>query len=58
LQIAHALGEAATVVLSSRSASNLKAAARDLTHAGIEADWIAADGAHKDDALGRRNLRP
>ena len=24
--------------------------ARDLTEAGIEADWIAADGANKDDA--------
>ncbi|MDO8458517.1 MAG: SDR family oxidoreductase [Burkholderiaceae bacterium] len=44
LQMAHALGEAgAKVMLSSRKAEDLSAAAAELKAAGIDADWIAAD---------------
>jgi NAD(P)-dependent dehydrogenase (short-subunit alcohol dehydrogenase family) len=44
LQMAHALGEAgARVMLSSRKAEDLSAAAAELKAAGIDADWIAAD---------------
>ena len=44
LQMAHALGEAgAKLMLSSRKADDLVAAAADLKAAGIDADWIAAD---------------
>ena len=46
LQMAHALGEAgAKILLSSRKAKDLEEAAAELKAAGIEADWIAADGA-------------
>jgi NAD(P)-dependent dehydrogenase (short-subunit alcohol dehydrogenase family) len=44
LQLAQALGEAgARVMLSSRKAEDLIAAAAELKAAGIEVDWIAAD---------------
>ena len=44
LQMAHALGEAgAKIMLSSRKADDLVAAAAELKAAGIDADWIAAD---------------
>ena len=44
LQLAHALGEAgAKVVVSSRKASELEAAVAELSGAGIDARWIAAD---------------
>ncbi len=44
LQIAHALGEAgARVMLTSRKAADLEAAAAELKAAGIDAQWIAAD---------------
>ena len=50
LQMAHALGEAgARVLLSSRKAEDLEQAAAELKAAGIEADWIAADGSKEDD---------
>jgi gluconate 5-dehydrogenase len=45
LQMAHALGEAgARVLLSSRKASDLEEATAELRAAGIDAQWIAADG--------------
>ncbi|MBL0945950.1 MAG: SDR family oxidoreductase [Hydrogenophaga sp.] len=45
LQMAHALGEAgARVLISSRKASDLEAATAELKAAGIDAQWIAADG--------------
>ena len=44
LQMAHALGEAgARVMLTSRKAADLEAAAAELKAAGIDAQWIAAD---------------
>ncbi len=44
LQMAHALGEAgAKIMLSSRKAGDLEAAAAELQDAGIDARWIAAD---------------
>ena len=44
LQMAHALGEAgAKIMLSSRKAADLEAAAAELQAAGIDARWIAAD---------------
>ena len=44
LQMAHALGEAgARVMLTSRKAADLEAAAAQLKAAGIDAQWIAAD---------------
>jgi NAD(P)-dependent dehydrogenase (short-subunit alcohol dehydrogenase family) len=44
LQLAQALGEAgARIMLSSRKAEDLTAAAAELKAAGIEVDWIAAD---------------
>ena len=50
LQLAHALGEAgARVLLTSRKASDLEQAAAELTAAGIETDWIAADCGQPDD---------
>ena len=50
LQMAQALGEAgARVMLSSRKADDLKAAAADLKAAGIDVDWIAADCAKEAD---------
>jgi gluconate 5-dehydrogenase len=52
-QMAQALGEAgARVVLSSRKAADLEAAAAQLIQQGISADWIAADCA-RDDELTR-----
>lgn len=46
LQIAEALGEqGARIVLSARKADELKEAQAHLKSLGIEADWIAADGA-------------
>ena len=50
LQLAHALGEAgARIMLSSRKAEDLQAAAAELQAAGIDAQWIAADCARDDD---------
>ena len=50
LQLAHALGEAgATVLLSSRKASDLEEAVAELKAAGIDAQWIAADCANEAD---------
>lgn len=50
LQMAHALGEAgARVVISSRKASDLEAAASELQAAGIDARWIAADAGRPED---------
>ena len=50
LQMAHALGEAgARIMLSSRKAEDLQAAAAELQAAGIDAQWIAADCARDDD---------
>jgi len=50
LQMAHALGEAgARVLISSRKASDLEAAAAELKAAGIDAQWIAADGQSEDE---------
>ena len=50
LQMAHALGEAgAKIVLSSRKAADLEESAVELTAAGIEASWIAADCALESD---------
>ena len=44
LQMAHALGEAgAKIMLSSRKAADLEAAAAELQDAGIDARWVAAD---------------
>ncbi len=45
LQMAHALGEAgARVLISSRKAADLEEATAELKAAGIDAQWIAADG--------------
>ena len=45
LQMAHALGEAgARVLISSRKADDLAQATAELQAAGIDAQWIAADG--------------
>ena len=53
LQMAHALGEAgARLIVSSRKADDLKAACAELHAAGIEADWIAADGQSESDMQG------
>ncbi len=50
LQMAHALGEAgAKIMLSSRKAADLEAAAGELQAAGIDARWIAADCGKEDD---------
>ncbi|PUE35813.1 SDR family oxidoreductase [Limnohabitans sp. Jir72] len=50
LQMAHALGEAgAKIMLSSRKAEDLEAAAAELKAAGIEAQWIAADCGKEED---------
>jgi len=50
LQMAHALGEqGARVVISSRKASDLEAAAAELQAAGIDARWIAADCSKEED---------
>ena len=50
LQMAHALGEAgAKVMLSSRKAEDLEAAAAELQAAGIDARWIAADCGKEED---------
>lgn len=50
LQMAHALGEAgARIMLSSRKADDLEAAAAQLQAAGIDARWIAADCAQEAD---------
>lgn len=52
LQIAEALGEqGARVVLSARKADELQAAQAHLKSRGIEADWIAADGAQEADIV-------
>lgn len=50
LQMAQALGEAgARLVLTSRKAHDLEAAARELQAQGIDAQWIAADCANEAD---------
>ncbi len=50
LQLAHALGEAgAKIMLTSRKATELEAAAAELSGAGIDARWIAADCAVESD---------
>jgi NAD(P)-dependent dehydrogenase (short-subunit alcohol dehydrogenase family) len=50
LQIAEALGEqGARIVLSSRTAADLKQAQQHLAGLGIKSDWIAADNAVDDD---------
>ncbi|MGC4397110.1 SDR family oxidoreductase [Hydrogenophaga sp. T2] len=50
LQMAHALGEAgARVLISSRKASDLEAATAELQAAGIDAQWIAADGQNEEE---------
>ncbi|MFT3720661.1 SDR family oxidoreductase [Pseudorhodoferax sp.] len=50
LQIAEALGDAgARLMLSARKADELKEAQAHLKSLGIEADWVAADGARDDD---------
>ena len=50
MQMAHALGEAgAKIMLSSRKAADLEAAAAQLQAAGIDARWIAADCGKEDD---------
>jgi NAD(P)-dependent dehydrogenase (short-subunit alcohol dehydrogenase family) len=50
LQMAHALGEAgARIMLSSRKAADLEAAAAELQAAGIDARWIAANCADEAD---------
>ena len=50
LQMAHALGEAgAKIMLSSRKAADLEAAAAELQAAGIDARWIAADCGKEED---------
>ena len=52
LQMAQALGEAgARVVLTSRKAQDLEAAAAELHAQGIDAQWIAADCAKEEDIL-------
>jgi gluconate 5-dehydrogenase len=53
LQIAHALGEAgARVVVSSRKATDLESATRELLDAGIDASFIAANGSIEEEARG------
>ena len=50
LQIAEALGEAgAKVMLTSRKAADLEQAVAQLSQRGIDARWIAGDGANPDD---------
>ncbi|QSN60793.1 SDR family oxidoreductase [Caballeronia sp. M1242] len=50
LQIAEALGEqGARIVLSARKPDELDAAAKHLRTRGVDARWIAADGAREDD---------
>ena len=50
LQIAEALGEmGARLVLSARKADELEAACTHLKSQGVDASWIAADGANEDD---------
>ena len=50
LQLAHALGEAgAKIMLTSRKATGLEAGAAELSGAGIDAGWIAADCAVESD---------
>lgn len=50
LQMAHALGEAgARVLISSRKASDLEESVAELKAAGIDAQWIAADGQSEDE---------
>jgi len=50
LQVAEALGEqGARIVLSARKADELQSAQAHLKGLGIEADWIAADGAQEAD---------
>jgi NAD(P)-dependent dehydrogenase (short-subunit alcohol dehydrogenase family) len=50
LQIAQALGEAgARVLLTSRKAADLEEAAAELKTAGIDAEWVAADGSDPDE---------
>jgi gluconate 5-dehydrogenase len=50
LQIAEALGEqGARIVLSARKPDELDAAAQHLRSRGVDARWIAADGAREDD---------
>lgn len=50
LQMAHALGEAgARVLISSRKASDLEESVAELKAAGIDAQWIAADGQNEDE---------
>jgi len=50
LQIAEALGEqGARLVLSARKAGELEQAQAHLRARGIEAEWVAADGAREDD---------
>ncbi|MFO1293786.1 MAG: SDR family oxidoreductase [Rubrivivax sp.] len=45
LQMAHALGDAgARIMLTSRKAADLEAAAAELSARGIDAQWLAADG--------------
>lgn len=52
LQIAEALGEqGARVVISARTVADLKDAQSHLKSLGIEADWIAADGAVEADII-------
>lgn len=52
LQMAQALGEAgARLVLTSRKAQDLEAAAAELQAQGIDAQWIAADCAKEEDIL-------
>jgi NAD(P)-dependent dehydrogenase (short-subunit alcohol dehydrogenase family) len=50
LQMAHALGEAgARVLISSRKAADLEEATAELKAAGIDAQWIAADGQNEEE---------
>jgi NAD(P)-dependent dehydrogenase (short-subunit alcohol dehydrogenase family) len=52
LQIAEARGEqGATILLSSRKASDLEEAQKHLKGMGIKADWVAADNSKDDDVL-------
>ena len=56
LQMAHALGEAgAKIMLTSRKADDLTAAAAELKAAGIAVDWIAADCAKEADIRAMAN---
>jgi len=50
LQMAHALGEAgARVLISSRKQADLEEATAELKAAGIDAQWIAADGQNEEE---------